>query len=187
MNKILENDNELLLAMLRDLNTIPEIYRPGPYWLTKTKSSASEITKFGLRDFRGDENSIGTSYSDNALVEIRGQYNNGWRILFSVLMRKVVPFSRMFDSQVNLTKNWFQESVEFKNVIANTSNRIKELLEKFIMPDDTIRGGCLDYCEINNQKISNHYLELLHTHEILSRHIDFKAARSCFEIGGGSV
>ena len=61
MHQELENDNELLLEMLRDLNTVPEIYRPGPYWLTKTKLSAREIAKFGLRDFRGDQNSIGTS------------------------------------------------------------------------------------------------------------------------------
>ena len=185
MTKTLENDNELINAMLLDRDTVPEIYRPSPYWLAKTKNSAQEILKFGLKDFRGSTNNIGTSYSDNAFVDVRGQYNCGLRLLLSILMRKVYPFSRMFDSQVRLTEKWFHESVKHKNVIANTSERIKELLRQFKMPNETVLGGCLNYCVINNKKIANHYLELLHTHEILTRHIDFKKAKTYFEIGGG--
>ena len=185
MTKTLENDNELIHAMLLDLNTAPEIYRPSPYWLAKTKASVREILKFGINEFRSGTNSIGTSYSDNALVDVRGQYNYGLRLLLSILMRRAFPLSSMFNSQVRLTENWFNESVKQKNVVANASKRIRELLSKFNMPNDTVRGGCLDYCEINNKKIANHYLELLHTHEILTRYIDFKKARTYFEIGGG--
>jgi putative sugar O-methyltransferase len=185
MTKALENDNELIHAMLLGINKVPEIYRPSPYWLAKTKNSAREILKFGLKDFRGSTNNIGTSYSDNGLVDVRGQYNYGLRLLLSILMKRAFPLSRIFDSQVRLTEKWFHETVKHKNVIANTSERVKELLEKFNMPNDTIRGGCLNYCDIKNKKIANHYLELLHTHEILARHIDFKKARTYFEIGGG--
>ena len=185
MTRTLENDNELINAMLLDIDTVPKIYRPSPYWSAKTKNAAREILKFGIKDFRGSTNNIGTSYSDNRLVDVRGQYNYGLKLFLSILMKRTFPLSRIFDSQVRLTEKWFYEAVKHKNVIANTSERIKELLEKFNMPNDTIRGGCLNYCDIKNKKIANHYLELLHTHEILSRHIDFKIARTYFEIGGG--
>lgn len=184
MKKIIENP-DLLKEMLARLNKVPEIYRPSLYWLIKTKVSTREILKYGLRDFRGCENSIGTSYADNPIIDVRGQYNLGLRSLLSFLMRRVFPFYNIFNAQVIQTKYWFETSVEFKNTVANASDKIRELLLKFKMPDDTVRGGCLDFCEVDGIKIANHYLELLHTHEILSRHIDFTKARTFFEIGGG--
>ena len=184
MKKISE-DTCLLKRMLARLNKVPEIYRPSLYWLIKTKISTREILKYGLRDFRGCENSIGTSYADNAIVDVRGQYNHGLRSLLSFLMRRVFPLSHIFDAQVTQTKYWFETSVKFKNTVANASDLIRELLIEFKMPDDTTRGGCLDFCEIDGIKIANHYLELLHTHTILSRHLDFTKARTFFEIGGG--
>lgn len=187
MNKAqtIPSDYGLLRTMVGDSKMVPAIYRPGSYWQAKTEIATREIEQFGLEDFRGSTNSIGTSYADNALIDIRGHYNYGLRLPLSFLLRKVFPFSRIFDSQVNLTKCHFQNAVGFKNIIANDSARVKELLDKFRVPSDSTRGGCLDYCEIKGEKISNHYLELLHTHDVLSKHIDFQSARSFFEIGGG--
>ena len=163
----------------------PEFYRPGPYWEGKASRSEREIRKFGLSDFRGHSNSIGTSFTDNAFIDIRGEYNNGFRATLSIVSRNLFPFSRLFNRQVALTKEVFNELVRMKNQFANTSELVNQIIDELTIPNDTIRGGCVDYCEINGQRISNHYLSLLDIHRNLAKHINFKSARSFGEIGGG--
>ena len=130
MNNSIENDKNLLTLMLRDLANLPEIYQPSPYWQTYTNASVREIAKFGLNDFRGCTNGIGNSYADNALVDIRGSYNQGIRKALSHFMR-IKPFSLIFNAQVKITKHWFESSVEYKNVLANSSVRVAELMGLF--------------------------------------------------------
>jgi putative sugar O-methyltransferase len=182
---VIPGDHNLLKLMMQDSKMAPEIYRPGPYWEAKSEVATREIYKLGIDDFRGSSNSIATSYADSAYIDVRGQYNHGIRSLLSIFSRRAFPFSKIFDAQVNLTKSRFQSGVDFKNQIANSSIKFRELLSKYNVPNDTIRGGCLDYCEIDGKKIANHYLAVLNTHDIISKHIDFSSARSFFEIGGG--
>lgn len=179
------NDTGLLELMMRDSKSAPDIYRPGSYWLSKTKSAIREIKKYGLDDFRGGSNGIGNSFTDNALLDIRGSYNYGIRTPLAFFSRHCYPFNRMFDSQARITQNYFQAALGFKNRIINNSQKVKDLLNKYRLPADTVRGGCLDFCEIGGQKISNHYLDLLDTHNTLAGHVDFSSAKSFFEIGGG--
>jgi len=186
LENIIPEDASLLNAMVSESESAQDLYRPGKYWLSMTKNAAREIRKYGLSDFRGASNSIGTSYADNAYVDTRNDLNNGFRRLLRLFLAKIYPFSMIFDSQVSLTRGYYSSMVDFKNQIANQSPVIAGLTRKFKVPKDTLRGGCLDYSDITGLgKVSNHYLELLHTHEVLQRHIDFQSANSFFEIGGG--
>ena len=182
---LIPSDYGLLQSMIEDLKSVPKLYRPGPYWQMQTALATREIKKYGLNEFRGATNSIGTSYADNAYVDIRGQYNHGLKAIFSFFATKLFPFSRMFDAQVRLTKSHFLSTISLQNQIANGSTRVQELLHKYSVPQDTTRGGCLAYCDLNGRKISSHYLALLDTHDILSGQIDFSSAKTFFEIGGG--
>ena len=181
----LTDDFGLLDVMMSGAGTASGQYRPGPYWLSKSRAAYREIKKYGIGDFRGFSNNIGASYSDGAYIDVRGHYNYGLRRPLSFLSRNVLPFSRMFDAQVRLTKNRFLEAVRYKNFIANESAEIRNLIGKYKIPQDSIRGGCMDYSSVEGTKFSNHYLELLKTHDVLTRNVDFSSIRSFFEIGGG--
>lgn len=186
MEHIIPTDESLLNTMVSESESVPELYRPGKYWLSMTKAAANEIRKYGLSDFRGASNSIGTSYADNAYIDTRNALNFGPRRLLYLFLKKTYPFSMIYDSQVSLTRGYYSSMVEFKNQIASQSPLIANLIGRFKVPNDTVRGGCQDYSDIPGLgRVSNHYLELLHTHEVLQRHIDFGSANSFFEIGGG--
>jgi len=43
----------------------------------------------------------------------------------------------------------------------------------------------MDYSSLDGVRFSNHYLELLKTHDVLTRNVDFSSIRTFFEIGGG--
>lgn len=181
----LTDDFSLLDAMMEGSRNAPGHYRPGPYWLSKSRAAYREIKKYSIGDFRGFGNNIGASYSDGAYIDVRGHYNYGMRRPLSFLSRNMLPFSRIFNAQVRLTKNRYLEAVRYKNIIANESAEIRNLIGKYKIPQDSIRGGCMDYSTVDGKKFANHYLELLKTHDILTRNVDFSSIRSFFEIGGG--
>lgn len=186
MKKNIPDDMSLLVAMVGESESINELYRPGKYWRSMARGAVHEIKRCGLNEFRGSGNSIGTSYTDSAYVDARNDLSFGVRKWMRFAMTKIYPLSMIYDSQVGLTKGYYLSMVELKNQLANQSHHVADLLKRFRVPSDTLRGGCQDYSDIFGAgKVSNHYLELLHTHEVLQRFIDFQSARSFFEIGGG--
>ena len=100
-------------------------------------------------------------------------------------MKRCPLISRVFNAQIALTKAQWEDNLLLKQQIINNSLEIQNLLSKFKMPSDTLRGNCVDYIDIDGEKISTHYLQLLHTHSVLSQEINFSEVRGFFEIGGG--
>jgi putative sugar O-methyltransferase len=154
-------------------------------WESQTKSALNEIKQFGLKNFRGCSNGICTSYGDNAYIDSRGSYNYGIRSLFAKLYRDVFPFNKLFDSQVALTRFHFDESVKYKGEYYRRSERVQFLLNKYSVPIDNLRGGCLSFFSLNDKKISLHYIQLLDTLDVTANYIDLSSRNSFFEIGGG--
>lgn len=183
------DDYELLNLMIQDTNNLEGIYQPGPYWANKTKSAVNEINKFGLRDFRGMKNGAATSYGDNVYVDTRGNYNFGIRALFLKICRQlnrdIYPFNRLFDSQVNLTFNYFQEAIGYKNFYLKNNERVKYLLSKYNLNFETTKGGCLSFGEFNGINISHHYLQLLDTLDNIDDKSSILNKKTFLEIGGG--
>ena len=179
------DDYELLNLMIKDTNKFEGIYQPGPYWADKAKSAVNEINKFGLLDFRGMKNGVATSYGDNAFVDVRANCNFGVRSLFIKIFRDIYPFNRLFDSQVNLTSNYFQEAQNYKNLYLKTSERVKYLLSKYSFNFETTKGDCRTFGEFNGINISHHYLQLLDTLDNIDNKSTISNKKSFFEIGGG--
>ena len=63
---------KLLKALVEDeKKNDKSLYSSGPYWDYKNKRTLSEVKKKGLSDFRGLTTGIGTSYTDNLILDIR--------------------------------------------------------------------------------------------------------------------
>lgn len=183
-NKITD-DFQLLDLMLQDASSAKEIYRPGPYWLNKSRSATRELKKNGLSDFRGSSTGIATSFGDNAYIDTRTGYNYGIRTMLLKIYRDIFPFNRLFSSQVNLTQKYYDQVIIYQNEYLKVHPRVKELLSKYKINFDTTRGGCKSYLEVDGIKISHHYLQLLDTIDRVHESIKFTPKTTFLEIGGG--
>ena len=184
-NSQIVDEYELLNLMIEDANNLDDVYQPGPYWADKTKSAVNEINKFGLRDFRGFKNGAATSYGDNAFIDTRSNSNFGIKALFVKIFRDIYPFNRLFDNQVNLTFNYFQEAQNYKNLYLKNNKRVKDLLSKYTFNFETTKGGCQSFGEFNGINISHHYLQLLDTLDNIDKKSSISDKKTFFEIGGG--
>ena len=71
-------DNDLLFKQLStDFHASERIYKPGNYWIKKTRNSIRAIRKEGISDFRGNSSVIGLSYADNQHTDTRIFYKHG--------------------------------------------------------------------------------------------------------------
>jgi len=183
-NKITD-DFDLLKLMINDAKKQKDLYQPGPYWLEKTKKSVNEIKKFGLTDFRGVKSGVTTSYGDNAFVDIRGSYNYGIRKLVLKIFRDIYPFNRFFDSQVDLTFDYFQDKQKYKLLYLKKHERVNFLLSKHNLNFETTKGGCLSSGVFNGVNISFQYLQALDTLENINEKVNVSSKKTFFEIGGG--
>ena len=182
---LIQDDFVLLDLMKNDAAKVDGIHKAGPYWLKKTKATFNEIKKFGLQDFRGVGNSIGTSYCDNAYVDVRGLFNYFPRSALTYFFRSVYPFNKVFDAQVSLTESYFHQLNSHTNMYLADNPRVIALLGKYNIDFETTRGGCLSFLEHGSVKIAHTYLKLLDTIDHVNKKVDLRTKRTCFEIGGG--
>jgi len=180
---MIENLN-LLNKLWTDGHKSSKLYQPGKYWEKKNIQTYKEILKKGIMNFRGADNSIGASFSDNQNINILNDYYGGFRGFFKFFLEKVYPLKNIFIRQLNLTSGFRRELNLYKSKYLENTNYIKELSKKYIF-DNTVNCGCEDYTTINEKKISNYYLTVADTHLNFSKDIDFKKLNSFFEIGGG--
>lgn len=185
LSKPLLDDPKLLELMLDYVKHAKSIYQPGPYWRLKTVNAFRELKEVGISGFRGDLNGAATSYGDNPYIDLRSLSNYGIRSIFSKFFKYVYPFNKFFNSQVMLTKNYFNELNLYKTEYLKTLDRVKHLLSKYKIPSDTTKGGCLSKGNFDGKSISHHYLQLLDTLDQVNEDIGISKKRSMLEIGGG--
>jgi len=186
MNNLNEN-LPLLEKMVEDMNNQIDIYYPGPYWLKKSKSSYKNIKKFGIKNFRGTTTTIGESFTDSILIDIRVSYTcstNIFKKFASFILKHTPIINRSFDKQLNYTKKYLEEKNELIKLLLLKDSRVEYLLNKYNIPESTI-GGCFEKVELRGKVMSTHYLNLLDQHDYLTEYIDFKNITTLFEIGGG--
>lgn len=182
---LLIDDYALLEMMLEDAKSQNELYRPGTYWLNNTRVAANHIRKYGVGDFRGSSSLIGLSFADNIFVDTRKNYDFGiLRKTLKLMLEKVFPFSKTFDSQVSLTKSYAEQMLRYKRETIANNPRTAQLLSKYNLPFSSL-GGCTDYVIIDGEKISSHYLNLLDQIDRVVDKVNFSNAKCYFEIGGG--
>ena len=73
------NNLNLLNKLIEDSQNISEVYKPSKYWRKKNIQAHEEIKKKGIKNFRGVDNNIGESFSDNQNINILNNYYGGLR------------------------------------------------------------------------------------------------------------
>ena len=174
---------KLLETLARDENRCNKnLYSSGIYWDYKNKVSLNEIKKKGLKDFRGASAGIGTSFTDNLVLDIRNELNLKGRLISSFLSLPLI--NRIFNSQISLTKNYLYSYIENLALVYKNNTAVKRLIEKYKFIETT-KFGCISKFQHEEQEYSIHYLNMAHRIENLSEKFDFGKIKSFFEIGGG--
>jgi putative sugar O-methyltransferase len=178
------DDDALLALMLRDAARQPQLYQPGPFWRRKTKNTTAQIRRLGIGDFRGMSSTIGVSFTDLVYVDVRHDLSGGARSLLRVMLNSLFPFSRVFGTQVALTRAYEAEARRLRGIVLGADQRVHELAERYRIPPSLL-GGCLNHVDVAGRRIATHYLNLLHLHDIVAETCPFSDVSSILEIGGG--
>jgi len=158
------------------------LYSSGPYWDYKNLRAILEIRKKGIQDFRGLTAGIGTSFSDNEVLDVRNEYNIKGRIvgkIFSLPLLNII-----FNSQLKLTKSYIHSYLLNKSLVYENDRNVHDLLKKYKF-ENTTEFGCISSFKYLNKKYSCHYLEMADRISKLSKQFNFNDISSLFEIGGG--
>jgi putative sugar O-methyltransferase len=180
----LQDDLDLLHAMLGDLEGQPSLFRPGPYWERIARNSVAEIRRCGLTGFRGASNLIGLSYADNLFLDNRHSLRHGGVRRLARKLTSTYPLSKIYDAQVKWTEFYATESLRLLQEVLSLKPRTHELLSRYRLPY-TLLGECALKARIDGRDLSVHYLNLLDQHDHVASRVDFRKARAVFEIGGG--
>ena len=72
----------LLNKLLNDQKKVDKkLYLSGPYWDYKNSRTIFQLRKKGLKNFRGLESGVGTSFADNLILDFRNELNFKGRIV----------------------------------------------------------------------------------------------------------
>mgnify|MGYP001183045096 FL=1 len=173
-----------LLSLLEKHNRFQKnpLYKPGPYWDYKTKKILYWLKKKGLNDFRGLDSGVGTSYTDNVVVDIRKEIGSKGRMIGSFF--SLPFFKRIFNEQLKITKDLVLDNLERKNKNFNKLEKVISLANKYKI-ENSVSHGCVQKTKINNKEYSILYLQLIERIENLSSIYNFNQINSIIEIGGG--
>ena len=126
------------------------LYSSGPYWDYKNSRAILEIKKRGIQDFRGLTAGIGTSFSDNEVLDVRNEYNIKGRIIGKIFSLPLLNI--IFNSQLKLTKSYIQSFLLNKSIVYENNRNVHDLLKKYKF-ENTTEFGCIS---------SFQYLSLIH-------------------------
>ena len=160
-----------------------KFYSSGPYWKHKNLKTIVEIKKNGIQNFRGTNNSIGTSFTDNLVCDIRKELNWKGRLLSKIFSLPLI--NKIFDLQLKQTKNYLQEYLKAISIIYRSNENVQKLVRKYKF-ENTVNFGCeKKFNSKDNKETSIVYIDMAHRIDVLSSQFDFTKIKSFFEIGGG--
>ena len=159
-----------------------KLYSAGPYWKYKTKKILYCLKKVGISEFRGLNSGVGTSYTDNIVLDQRNELSLKGRILSSVTYLPIIK--RIYEEQIALHKSIINEYITQNAKIHIENESVRSLISKYNVKDST-EFGCTLKFRYNEQEYSCHYLNLCHRIDIINTYFDFNKIFSFFEIGGG--
>ncbi len=184
----MQNNTELLHAMLDDQNRAQAVYRPGPYWAQYSKRTADAILKDGIETFRSNSK-IGKGYADTVLKDPFELYTkDSLKHKVHKLIRNNVAVQKYFiDPYRKQNLRHFREFQKYRDLYY--THILGDWFEEFcaLHPSlpETLIGQPGDVVHLNGRKIGLAYLiSFLRIHNY-STQIDFTKINSVFEIGGG--
>jgi len=174
---------KLLDELLKDEKKINKIlYTAGPHWNYKLNKIVSEIKKKGIKNFRGINSGLGTSFADNVVLDIRNELGLKGRIISKILS---LPFlKKIFNEQLKVTNRHINSFLRNQALVYQNNEDVQRLINKFNF-DNTTDFGCVQYFDYNNKKYSRLYIDMAYRIEKLSKFFDFNKIKTYFEIGGG--
>ena len=110
-------ENKLLDELINDQKKISDFYKPSKYWLKKTLSAYKEIKKNGLNGFRSSANvnTAATAFGDNTVIDARRIVEtNSIQNKIGLAILEHTPLKRLFDFQVNTTKDLLKTVLELE-------------------------------------------------------------------------
>ena len=128
--------------------------------------------KKGIKNFRGADNNIGESFSDNQNINILNNYYGFFRGLFKFFLESIYPFKNIFVRQVKLTSMFKTELNLYKSNYYQNNKYAIDLSKKFIL-ENTTKFGCEDFSIFNGNKISSYYLRIADIHLRIKDKVDF--------------
>ena len=173
----------LLDLLIKDEKKIDkELYSSGPYWDYKNSRAIIEIKKKGLKDFRGITAGIGTSFTDNLVLDIRNEFNIKGKIVGKIFSFPLLNI--IFNGQIKKTKDYLNLFIKNQAIVYKNSQNVQNLIRKFKF-NNTTDFGCIQSFDYLNKNYSCNYLKMAHRIHNLSKYFNFKDIKSYFEIGGG--
>ena len=118
-----------------------KLYSSGPYWKYKNKKTISEIKKEGLKDFRGISSGIGTSFTDNLVLDIGNELNFRGRLVRKIFSLPVLRI--IFKLQIRLTKNYMEDYLKNKSLVFKKDKNVLDLIRKYKF-ENTTDFGCVE-------------------------------------------
>tara|TARA_A100001015_G_C15016412_1_gene725754 strand:- start:1522 stop:2541 length:1020 start_codon:yes stop_codon:yes gene_type:complete len=173
----------LLNKLINDQKKVDKkLYLSGPYWNYKNSKTIFQLRKKGLKNFRGLESGVGTSFADNLILDFRNELNFKGRIVSSFLN---IPYiNKIFRGQLAVTSSHIKNYLKNLSIVYTNNEKVKNLIKKYVF-EKTTEFGCTNKFTLNNIDYSTHYINLAYRIDILSNTFNFKNIRSLFEIGGG--
>ena len=182
-------NSSLIDVLLSDQKKAANIYKPGPYWMKKTLSAIRELKNNGIVDFRAsnDKNTVATSFGDNSVID-------GRRIIETTTLSNRIglfilqhtSLKKLFDWQVNRTRQFYKELVNYRKNKLSTSNpeRFLELINNWKIVD-SINFGCDSISRFEDKEYSTYYLSILDILDNVEKNSSLKEVNSILEIGPG--
>ena len=159
-----------------------KLYSAGPYWKYKTKKILYWLKKKGLNDFRGSDSGVGTSYTDNIVLDARNELGLRGRII-GYLTR--LPFiSKIYEEQTKLTSSYIKQIIKKNQIYYENNERVSYLISNYKIKN-SVSYGCKSYFKNQNGNFSTHYLGMCDRIDNINNLIKLSDLRSYMEIGGG--
>jgi putative sugar O-methyltransferase len=176
MDKLLNQ----LISEEKEINK--ELYSSGSYWKYKNDKTIYQIKKKSLKNFRGINSGVGTSFSDNLVYDVRNEHNLKGRM--ASFFYKLPIVSKIYGNQLKMTSKHISNLLKYQSIIFQKDERVKYLLEKYTF-NNTTEFGCVQKFTLQNEEYSCLYLEMANRVEEISKYINFKSIKRYLEIGGG--
>ena len=177
------DDTNLLSDLIKDQENVNRLlYSSGPYWDYKNKKTILEIKQKGIKNFRGTSSGIGTSFSDNLILDVRNEYSTKGRIVGKFFSLPIL--NNIFNKQLSVTNNHIKSFIKNQEIVYKNNKKVNILINKFNF-ENTTEFGCLQSFIYQDKAYSCHYLNMADRIENLLESFEFKNIKSFFEIGGG--
>ncbi len=175
--------DKLLKSLIEDeKKNDAKLYSAGPYWSYKNKKTIYQLEENGLKNFRGINSGVGTSFADNLILDIRNELNLKGRLIS--LFTKLPFLKKIYEAQKNVTLNHINNYLKTQAVLYEKDKLVEQLIEKYKF-NNSLEFGCVQKFFKNDKEYSCFYLEIANRTENISKFINFRNLKSYFEIGGG--